>query len=465
MKLQTFTVLGLFGQFNHAVPLGPDAPIRILYGRNGVGKTTVLRLLHALFSRDYSLLRAVRFQSITAAFDDGTVLEVLQSGRPQQQHFDLKEPGALLDEGEFIDELHPAHGVGLKFNLTGPGIDGIEEASIPPLTPESIDAPLSYIERLLDHLERVSDFEWLDEFTGELLTLDQIVGTYSDQLPTSFVRALGLPRPGEQIENLINGTSVQFIETQRLRAGYTKAARTPSGRPLRRPRSTLAVEQYAQELAERIRSDRAQYLRISQQLDRDFPGKLIQGNQTPLDEPQIRARFNALVDKNARLARVAVQEAGLIPLPVDRELNECDRRVLGIYLDDAERKFSVFESYLELAEVFKEILDGLFVDKTLEIDRQGGFFFRAASGELLSPAMLSSGEQHEVILTYDLLFRFKPGSIILIDEPEISLHVAWQRDFIDNVLRISELRDFELVVATHSPQIVDRHADFMVELS
>ena len=70
--------------------------------------------------------------------------------------------------------------------------------------------------------------------------------------------------------------------------------------------------------------------------------------------------------------------------------------------------------------------------------------------------MLSSGEQHELVLLYDLLFNVQPGALVLIDEPEISLHVSWQKRFIEDLQRISRLVKFRSVVATHSPQIAGK---------
>ena len=77
------------------------------------------------------------------------------------------------------------------------------------------------------------------------------------------------------------------------------------------------------------------------------------------------------------------------------------------------------------------------------------------SGRPITLDSLSSGEQHEIILMIDLLFNVPPGAVVLIDEPEISLHVAWQIAFIPDVERIAELAGFRFVVATHSPQIIN----------
>ena len=68
----------------------------------------------------------------------------------------------------------------------------------------------------------------------------------------------------------------------------------------------------------------------------------------------------------------------------------------------------------------------------------------------LSLSQLSSGEQHEVVLIYELIFNIKKGSLILIDEPEISLHVVWQQQFLSDLKKIMDINtDFTCIIATH----------------
>ena len=83
---------------------------------------------------------------------------------------------------------------------------------------------------------------------------------------------------------------------------------------------------------------------------------------------------------------------------------------------------------------------------------------------MLSLKELSSGEKQEVILLYELLFKIKPKSLVLIDEPEISLHIAWQKEFLNDLQKIANLQKFKVVVATHSPQIINGKWDLMVDL-
>jgi predicted ATP-binding protein involved in virulence len=65
---------------------------------------------------------------------------------------------------------------------------------------------------------------------------------------------------------------------------------------------------------------------------------------------------------------------------------------------------------------------------------------------------------------YEFLFKTKPGSLILIDEPEISLHVAWQIKFLRDIQEIIKLADFDVLIATHSPSLISENWNLTVEL-
>jgi len=82
----------------------------------------------------------------------------------------------------------------------------------------------------------------------------------------------------------------------------------------------------------------------------------------------------------------------------------------------------------------------------------------------LKPADLSSGEQHELVLFHELTFGMAANSLLLIDEPEISLHIVWQQNFLPDLRRVVELSTFDAVIATHSPEIIGDNWGLTVEL-
>jgi predicted ATP-binding protein involved in virulence len=65
---------------------------------------------------------------------------------------------------------------------------------------------------------------------------------------------------------------------------------------------------------------------------------------------------------------------------------------------------------------------------------------------------------------YELLFKTESNDIILIDEPEISLHVSWQKVFVRDLLAVSDIQHISFLLATHSPQIINGRWDLTIDL-
>ncbi|HLB47340.1 MAG TPA: AAA family ATPase [Anaerolineales bacterium] len=76
---------------------------------------------------------------------------------------------------------------------------------------------------------------------------------------------------------------------------------------------------------------------------------------------------------------------------------------------------------------------------------------------------LSSGEQQILLLLVEIIRRVKPGSIILIDEPEISLHSTWQRGLMAALDKIIEQYDAQVILATHSLEIATSVLPYQVK--
>lgn len=125
--------------------------------------------------------------------------------------------------------------------------------------------------------------------------------------------------------------------------------------------------------------------------------------------------------------------------------------------------------FVSRLDVFSRIIERFgFVDKKLEISPKFGYRFRLKNDveSILSPSMLSSGEQHLLIMLYELLFKAQDGSIVFLDEPEMSFHLMWQTEFLRSLTDIVNVRNGKLqcLVATHSPQIFGNRWDLTVDL-
>jgi len=69
-------------------------------------------------------------------------------------------------------------------------------------------------------------------------------------------------------------------------------------------------------------------------------------------------------------------------------------------------------------------------------------------------SQLSSGEQQVVLLLGEIARRRRPGAILMVDEPELSLHPSMQRLFLGTLENLARELDWQVILATHSPEIV-----------
>ena len=139
--------------------------------------------------------------------------------------------------------------------------------------------------------------------------------------------------------------------------------------------------------------------------------------------------------------------------------------VMTLYVQDTEEKLHVLEDLAKRVRLLLESLNGKFRHKKVRVDREAGLAVAGDGIDALPLDSLSSGEQHELILHYDLLFRVPSNTVVLLDEPELSLHIEWQSKFLADLMEIVKLSRFDALVATHSPYIVGTRDDLMVELS
>jgi AAA domain, putative AbiEii toxin, Type IV TA system len=319
------------------------------------------------------------------------------------------------------------------------------------------DHRLRMIERELP-LERVSRDEWLDLEVGDRISLANIVTRYPGVLPGRLAK--DEDEGAAAFREFVKLMPVHLIETQRLISGRVTARRGAGDPP------PITVLRYAQDLAANLSRALAENSTTTQRLDRSFPRRVLASPPLAgVTDMQIRERYGEQSELRDRLAEIAVLDTATdVPLP-DRELQDWERRMLWTYLDDAQQKLATFEPLLDRVALLRDIVNSRFRYKKLLIERDQGFKFVTDDNSEIGPTALSSGEQHELVLIYDLLFNVEPGSLVLIDEPEISLHVAWQQQFLDDMMRVSQLASLRFIVATHSPQIIHKWWSRAIDLS
>ena len=160
----------------------------------------------------------------------------------------------------------------------------------------------------------------------------------------------------------------------------------------------------------------------------------------------------------------AFNKLGLATKLIDKNLSE-DNHFLILFQMAAVDKVLSFDDivYKRLDLLYDIIERSEFSDKELVMDTEHGLYFKSGDN-IIIPEDLSSGEQHFVIQLITLLIKAEPGSLILIDEPELSYHPAWQMDYLKNLKRISDIGKYQFLLATHSPQMFDYRWGYTIDL-
>ena len=438
MKIKQITVTGLFGRFDHVIDLDSNENVTIMIGPNGSGKTMILRLVYALFNEAPRRLTQIPFRDVRLSIDDGSTLEVKR----------------------IIDEEHDCK---IEIRLFTADQTPLTYLPAEVMRATELDFPTGIIEDIVPCLDQIGAEEWYDKATGEVLGLDEVLDRFGDQLPHADPRLKAIPG---WLKKIRDATNVRLIDTERL----TRPARYPNaryqGNRLRRTSIERTVRLYSKELQQQIQRTLAEYGTLSQSLDRTFPARIVAASvPTGLSMEELKDQLGAVENKRSKLidAGLLQQEKSYLDQFSLAKVDKSRRDVLAVYAADAQKKLGVFDRVFTRIDMFQRIANARLMGKHLSVSAEG-FSVTDSSETPLDLEMLSSGEQHELVFLYSLLFQVTDNSLILFDEPELSLHVAWQEVLLDDLVEIARLSDFHVLLATHSPQIIGDRWNLAVEL-
>ena len=165
--------------------------------------------------------------------------------------------------------------------------------------------------------------------------------------------------------------------------------------------------------------------------------------------------------------RLRTVKAGRIERPVEKR-QWIFRFAAGDRWQDSLEQLWVWQNYLDLEEgsqsrnnlqpFVASVEDVLGPNRVISI-RKGQVVVQApwaADGEpqQLSLDQLPSGEQQVLLLLGELLRRRRPGAVLAIDEPELSLHPTLQRLLVHRLRKLAREWNMQVLLATHSLEVL-----------
>lgn len=461
VRINRIQVTNLFGRTNYDINLEDKDPIGILTAPNGAGKTTIMKLL------DFLLNSAIQGHTglgeiFTVPFDEFRC--VLSDGKTILIH-------RLEAKGE-IKENYAVRAAQSRCFISDLGDPSIDDENLKLrefLNVEKPDLEVSLLDENLKEIKRISCENLLEKILAPRVFPkdDKYIADIQEKLSDDLL----------EIHSLTYDISVDFIKSDRIESkdkgkrmfvhGYSGTSRFGgtsgflelTGDPF--VDACLYISAKMKE-AHSLYSD--QMIRVN--------GWMIErlvNDDWVESKPDIKEFRELLSTYNTNAE--TIRGMGL-NMPSEDVLKELDLSKIYedkgdflwsylVYSSNARKPF--VEIYREL-KLFKDIFDerNAVTRKRIEFSEEKGIAVYSGNKEI-HLHQLSSGEKHDFIMWYRLIFDTKPGSLVLIDEPEISLHIDWQETFIDTLMEICEMNELQAIVATHSPSIVGSHYDLIVD--
>lgn len=401
----------LFGIFDYQIEF-KEGGVTIITGPNGFGKSTILKSIDAFYSLDVMFFSRLDYEKIEFFSNiDGKPISI------EKKDQEVIINGFVINVNELQDQII-----------------------------RRFRRPYYY---------RIDESTWIDRRTDEIVTNNDIIQSY---IQNSYI--------DEEIE-IQNTEFLKLREKAKNYSGETKFIREQ--RLLRERnqgrneiQTVNVIDELPEQFKKKINMVSSIYSSEANKLDSSYPNRLFETKKGITKEEYTNC-LKYMNEKFEKLNKYNISDIKILGKQV--KFLEEHSKALKVYFSDFEKKYKVFEELIEQLELFTEIINSRLKFKDIKISRDKGIVvFKSNTDEQLRLDQLSSGEKQEIILFYELIFESDKNIHLLIDEPEISLHIEWQLRFMDDLLRIAEKKKFKVTVATHSPQIISNHWDIQIDL-
>jgi len=441
--LESFAMEGLNGYKN--ISINFNHSVKIVAAENGSGKTTLLNALNAILTRNFHKINEYDFVKLKIKFKDTEVIELNKTDVDftGEDISDQPVTSMLLNVGLELDEIRKA-------------LDGFSELSPSEWRRTPIYRAL-YDEGPWDHNDTYQQLvELSEQIKSTTPTIDEI---------------------SKKVKLALGGAKIMYLPTYRrieaqlpeFSSSNRRVRSRITGRLVHRKQDDWGggnsinfglndVQRKLETITAEIKSRTASaYAKISGRTLEQLlsTGDIDKSLGDELNINNLKVILARLGKSEAENKLSKLFESGDIHKDKNKYLKSFLGQMLEIYRETQAQEFAI-EQFVSLVESYwRDNVE----EKHLTYDKLSVKvnLVNVFTGDSLSLNNLSSGEKQMISIFARLYLN--PGNkyIILIDEPELSLSIDWQRKFLVDISKSHAC--VQLVAITHSPHIFDNELD------
>lgn len=454
-QITSVLIEGLHASQDLHISLRPG--LNIIHGRNGSGKTTLLHTIANLAERDLERFCHIKFKRLVVKTLNGAEIEIHQKSFGEKGIVELwvdKQPVGIVRQGE---ETPPAVNLVLKERLGGRPV-------------------------------------YLPAFRSILEAASRGFGPYvredgREKILEKIIEREAVEARMEQKDRISRWGISSINERSRITAQKTILCREWFGAfvPLIRSPSLFDV---ADEVQNELQQAQLELAATDREALSEVFFQALQAalSDTEASEPSedvqslvnaVQQHFNRLqhseihgLDRETTLAYIRLRDLLQSKTEQAPSVEARVKRILKVYETALKNRTAAQERAFQRIKTFEQSVNKFLQGKKLvlayEPRRRGRWETMGHSVVTLHDNrrhnffVLSSGERHVLTLLFSATHMSPADGVVLIDEPELSLHVEWQRIIVTELMK--QAGDRQIIACTHSPEVAAEHRDVLVSL-